>query len=326
MATNQPLIDVKIVPMYSTNGGSKPTGVIIIKNLWQLNQNQKRARMKIDKAELDRRVALSLDEKILWAKEVIVEFFAQFNGEVYLSFSGGKDSQVLLHIIRSLFPNVPAVFCDTGLEYPEIRDHVKTFENVIWMKPKMKFPDVIRAFGVAVASKEVAQKVSEILSTKSLKLFNKRMYGDAKGNGKLPIKWRTLLTAPFKVSGKCCDIFKKEPFKRYEKLTGRKPIQGTTAVGEGTLRTTAYMMTGCNSFEAGKEKSRPISIFTQENIWEYAERFGLTFAPVYYDRIVDDIEIKGVDRTGCIFCLFGIHLEPLSETQNNPSTTIQILH
>lgn len=280
--------------------------------------------MKIDRIELNRRMALSLDDKIQWAKEVIIEYFAQFNGEVYVSFSGGKDSQVLLHIVRSIFPNVPAVFCDTGLEYPEIRAHVKTFENVTWMKPKMKFPDVIRTFGVAVASKEIAQKVAEILTTKSLKLFNKRMYGDAKGNGKLPTKWRNLLTAPFKVSGKCCDIFKKEPFRRYQKLTGRKPIQGTKALGEGTLRTTAYMKSGCNSFEAGKEKCRAISIFTDANIWEYAERFGLKFAPVYYDRVVDGIEIKAVDRTGCIFCLFGIHLE--DKTEMNRFQKLKITH
>lgn len=264
--------------------------------------------MKISKEELNRRLSLSLDDKIQWAREVIIEFFAQFNGEVYISFSGGKDSQVLLHIARSMFPNIPAVFCDTGLEYPEIRAHVKKFDNVVWMKPKMKFPEVIRTFGFAVASKEVAQKVGELLTTKSLKLFNKRLYGDSKGNGKLPIKWRSLLTAPFKVSGKCCDIFKKEPFRRYERLTGRKPIQGTTTE-ESTLRVTSYMKTGCNSFEAGKEKSRPMSIWTETDVWEYAGRYGLRFAEVYYDRVVDGRLIKGSDRTGCQFCLFGIHLE-----------------
>lgn len=58
-------------------------------------------------------------------------YYPVINGE----FSGGKDSQVLLHIARSMFPNIPAVFCDTGLEYPEIRKHVQTFENVVWMKP-----------------------------------------------------------------------------------------------------------------------------------------------------------------------------------------------
>lgn len=261
--------------------------------------------MKVSKEELERRLALPLDEKILWAREVIVEFFAQFSGEVYISFSGGKDSQVLLHITRDLFPSVPAVFCDTGLEYPEIRAHVKTFDNVVWMKPKMKFPEVVKTFGFAVASKEIAQKVSELLTTKSLKLFKKRLFGDDKGNGKLPVKWRSLLTAPFKVSGKCCDIFKKEPFRRYEKLTGRKPIQGTN-VSESTLRKTSYRKSGCNSFEKGSERSRPLSIWTEKDVWDYAAMHNMKFAEVYYDRG----ELRALSRTGCMFCLFGIHLDP----------------
>lgn len=266
--------------------------------------------MKVTREEFNRRLALPLDEKVLWAREVIVEFFAQFGGEVYVSFSGGKDSEVLLHIVRSMFPNVPAVFCDTGLEYPEIRTHVKKFDNVVWMKPKMKFTDVVSQLGFAVASKEVAQKVAQLLSTKSLKLFLKRLYGDAKGNGKLPIKWRILLTSPFKVTDKCCEVFKKEPFRRYQKATGRKPMQGTKADGEGTLRTTSYMRTGCNSFETGKEKSRPISIFTDKDIWDYAAIHNIRFAEIYYDKIINGQLIKGADRTGCMFCLFGIHLEP----------------
>lgn len=281
--------------------------------------------MKVDREELNRRLALSLDDKILWAREVIVEFFAQFNGQIYVSFSGGKDSQVLLHIVRSIFPNVPAVFCDTGLEYPEIRKHVKTFDNVVWMKPKMKFPEVIKTFGFAVASKEVAQKVSQILSTKSLKLFNKRMYGDSKGNGKLPNKWRSLLTAPFKVSGKCCDIFKKEPFKRYEKLTGRKPIQGTN-VSESSLRLFSYLQTGCNSFEKGKEKSRPLSIFTDADVWNYAAMHSIKFAEVYYEREFDGVKVPGADRTGCQFCLFGIEQETEKTHTMNRFQRMKITH
>ena len=44
---------------------------------------------------------------------------------VYISFSGGKDSTVLLHIVRNLYPSIKAVFVDTGLEYPEVREFVK---------------------------------------------------------------------------------------------------------------------------------------------------------------------------------------------------------
>jgi len=54
---------------------------------------------------------------------------------VYVSFSGGLDSTVLLHIVRNyLYDDIPAVFADTGLEYPELVKFVKTFNNVTILK------------------------------------------------------------------------------------------------------------------------------------------------------------------------------------------------
>lgn len=78
---------------------------------------------------------------------------------VYVSFSGGKDSTVLLDIVRKMYPGIVAVFVDTGLEYPEIRDFVKTFDNVEWLKPKKTFRQVIEEFGYPVISKEVSDRV-----------------------------------------------------------------------------------------------------------------------------------------------------------------------
>jgi 3'-phosphoadenosine 5'-phosphosulfate sulfotransferase (PAPS reductase)/FAD synthetase len=78
---------------------------------------------------------------------------------VYVSFSGGKDSTVLLNIARNLYPNIKAVFVDTGLEYPEIREFVKTFDNVDWLRPKMNFRQVIEKYGYPFISKEVSECV-----------------------------------------------------------------------------------------------------------------------------------------------------------------------
>lgn len=106
---------------------------------------------------------------------------------MYISFSGGKDSTVLLDLVRSEYPNVKAVFVDTGLEYPEIRSFVKTFDNVEILKPKKNFKQVIQEYGYPFFSKENAQKIYEIKHTGSEILKHNRLHGDSKGNGKLAL-------------------------------------------------------------------------------------------------------------------------------------------
>lgn len=115
--------------------------------------------------DLKMRQALPLDVKVRMTQQRIREWINEFGVEgVYVSFSGGKDSTVLLHIVREMYPDVPAVFVDTGLEYPEIRDFVKTFDNVEWLKPKMNFKQVIEKYGYPFISKEVSGAVCETLS------------------------------------------------------------------------------------------------------------------------------------------------------------------
>lgn len=103
---------------------------------------------------------LPLDLKIRMTKSRIRDWINAYGEDgVYVSFSGGKDSTVLLDLVRQDYPNVPAVFMDTGLEYPEIRQFVKTFDNVEWLKPKMTFKQVIAKYGYPFISKEVCECV-----------------------------------------------------------------------------------------------------------------------------------------------------------------------
>lgn len=62
-----------------------------------------------------------LQHKIQVTTTRIIEWYEHYNGQVYVAFSGGKDSTVLLDIVRRIYPDVPAVFADTGLEFPEVR-------------------------------------------------------------------------------------------------------------------------------------------------------------------------------------------------------------
>ena len=110
--------------------------------------------------ELRQLQSLPLEIKVMKTKERIREWVNYYGVDgVYVSFSGGKDSTVLLHLVRECYPNVKAVFSDTGLEYPEIRNFVKTIENVDWVKPEMTFHKIVLEHGYPVFSKEISETI-----------------------------------------------------------------------------------------------------------------------------------------------------------------------
>ena len=259
------------------------------------------------------REALSLASKIILTRKRIKEYYRKLNGKVYVAFSGGRDSTVLLDIVRSVYPNVVAVFNDTGLEYPEIKQFVEATPNVIKLKPAKSFYQVIQEYGYPVISKENAQKIAEIRNTKSSKLRDKRMNGDSKGNGKLPEKWKFMLQAPFKISDRCCHILKKNPVKKFERETGLSGIVGTMA-SDSRLRKTSYLKSGCISY-GKRNMCQPISFWTQEDIKQYIKEKGLKISPIYS---------KGYESTGCIFCAFGCHT--FNKDKNNKFALMKHTH
>ena len=150
---------------------------------------------------MDKRNLLTatLEEKITKSKQLIFEWYHQFNGNVYVAFSGGKDSTVLLHLVRSMFQNVPAVFSNTGLEYPEIVSFVKSVDNVTIIRPKTSFKTVLETKGYPVVSKEQSLYIRQWCRAKSERQKNLRWNGTEKGNFKIAEKWKFLVNAPFKV-------------------------------------------------------------------------------------------------------------------------------
>ena len=110
------------------------------------------------KEDLRRFQAESLDDKIQRSFAKIAEWYSRFDNEVYVSFSGGKDSTVLADLCAKwcsiIGKTLYLVFVNTGLEYPEIQKHVKVFADYLRdkygievvleiLRPKMRFDEVI---------------------------------------------------------------------------------------------------------------------------------------------------------------------------------------
>lgn len=331
----------------------------------------------MNKEELKMLQSLPLEIKIAKSKLRIDEWVRYMGEEnVYVSFSGGKDSTVLLHLVRSLYPNVPAVFSNTGLEYPELvkfaqREIVEVEENksfddiskeydcsveqlkklndceniedievedkvrkvyiprrnLVMVRPEKTFRQVLTEEGYPVISKKTSRMLKDLQNPTEKNATTRKLYlseyalkngevTDIKNNSfKLAKKHRYLINAPFKISNKCCDHLKKNPIKKYEKETGRRPIIGTMA-NESKMREAVYLKSGCNVFDEKKGSCTPLGFWTEQDVLAYIKKFNLEYAEVYGD-IVEETNLlgettystTGEKRTGCIFCMYGIHLE-----------------
>lgn len=281
---------------------------------------------KFTASDLRQRQGLPLHAKIIMTQQHIRQWYDYWDGEVYLSFSGGKDSTVLRDLISktSGVYDVPSVFCDTGLEYPEVRKFATERADVV-IRPEMRFDEVIKTYGYPVISKEVAQRIYYAKKGSHWALMNVKGL-DNEGNS-TPWKdrykkWGFLVDAPFSVSHYCCDVMKKSPFKKYETATGRKKYVGTLAA-ESQLRRSQWYKVGCNAFDGKKARSAPMSFWTEQDVLQYIKENNLPIASVYGDVVPEEgqtvldlygketpkLTTTGCDRTGCMFCMFGCHLE-----------------
>lgn len=289
------------------------------------------------------------------------------DGQVYVSFSGGKDSTVVADLAARVCQangwTLYLLFVNTGLEYPEIQKFVKTYAE--WLRntyeievvldivrPKMRFDEVIKRYGYPVISKSVSNAIAGAKNSIRKGEYSLRLrllgvqpheYGGLTVNSKYDYEkaaadskfektnHRYLLDADFDSSDMCCYVMKKAPAKEYAKRTGRKPILGTMA-HESMIREKDWIKHGCNAFEKKNPSSQPISFWTNQDILHYLKKYSIPYCSVYGEIQVkpqedalegqidlidylgeyeaeDTLITTGCDRTGCIFCMFGCHLE-----------------
>jgi 3'-phosphoadenosine 5'-phosphosulfate sulfotransferase (PAPS reductase)/FAD synthetase len=249
----------------------------------------------------------------------IRDWYETWDGKVAVSYSGGKDSQVLLWLVRKIYPEVPAVFCNTGLEYPEIISMVKSTDNVVVMRPKIPFNKVIETHGYPLVSKKVARGVSVLRNPTGLNQNIVRLYSEGINRFGTPVngfkvanRWKFLVMAPFKISDKCCEIMKKEPMRRFERETGMVQYVGTLAE-DSKSREKIYLQHGCNAYDIKTPRSTPLGFWTEQDVLQCLKTYKIPHASVYgnieHNHQTGKLYHTGVKRTGCVFCSFGLHME-----------------
>lgn len=256
---------------------------------------------------------MNLDSKIIQTKYLIRETVMEFGlDKVYISYSGGKDSTVLSHIAKTMFPHILHLFANTTNEYPETIQHIKWEKekngtNLITVLPidakgnLWTFKKVVDTYGYPMFSKRVSNAIrtyQHALSERTKQ--NSQDYIDR--NFKKYEKYKEL-----PISDKCCDKLKKEPLRRKAKELGLQcSIIGILA-SESYQREKDWLEYGCNVFYERKDnQSRPLSFWNDDDIIEYIKRYDVKI-PKLYDM--------GYSRNGCMYCGFGVHLEPKGQNR-----------
>lgn len=298
----------------------------------------------IPKEAAKKLLALDLEDKEILTYEKLDQWYTAWNGKCYVSFSGGKDSTVLAYLAARYLSSfrVPPwglnlVFVNTGLEYPEIQKFVNEYTdwlrekfprvtvNLHRLRQKMNIRQVVAKYGYSIVSKEVAEYVRDARRNPS-GLRMKRLRGEAVRKDGQPSaynceKWEYLLYAPFVISSTCCAIMKKSPLKTYVHKTGQQATTATMAE-ESRLRMTNWLNTGCNAFDGKRPMGKPMSFWTEQDVLRFIVNRHIPIASVYGDIVASDgendyaetlidckLHCTGCQRTGCMFCAFGAHLE-----------------
>lgn len=108
---------------------------------------------------------------------------------------------------------------------------------------------------------------------------------------------------------------KKAPLNKFERQSGRHPITGVLAC-ESKLREQSWIKFGCNGFERQRPLSQPLAFWLEEDILRYLKMTGIPYAPIYGDIVESRkkngtpiLKTTGVSRSGCMYCMYGVHLE-----------------
>lgn len=284
---------------------------------------------RIDReAHYDEMVNLwGLEQKILYSKKKIEEFIKDMESkghkELVVAFSGGKDSTALLDLVYKVHKEIKSktqlvIGYATEITFKETMEYIRKIEQLYKLPleikaPKMAWKTILTEKGYPVKGKRFSVMINRLIQARTKNyltydafgLHNAAKYGprdkkeDVKKSVYYILRKHDLFyldkdMVDYVISEKCCDLVKGGLKK------DKRPTFIGTMAEESYLRKTKWLQNGCNVFTGDKFMSKPLSIWTEANVWEYESQTLIKkYNPMY----------EYYSRLGCVSCTFGTHLE-----------------
>lgn len=263
----------------------------------------------------------NLDAKITRAQERIEALYNDTEGKCYLSFSGGKDSTVILALIKqcedllTIPPGaIPAVFNDTGIELGATTEFVywvqeNWYSNVITIRHDKRdsFDWILKNKGKPIKSKLKSENLGKRQRNPDNPFYLKQLLGDDTGHYKSTMisdHDLHLIHPDFdiRIDNKCCQYLKKKPFDKWAKdhdvkgyMVGERAAEG----GARQLNMNARIRAGgtaCTRTKGNMIVKLPIVDWTDEDVDQFIKMYNIPLSKAY--------TLYGAERTGCIGCPF----------------------
>lgn len=269
-----------------------------------------------------------LDKHISDAMHRIERLYYETDGKCYLSFSGGKDSTIVLAVIKlceeiGTIPKnaIPAVFCDTKIELDATVDFVhwvkdNWYKNVQIIKTEKSFAQVIKEYGKPFRSKLRSCQLHYYKTNPELKTA-KSLYDEKYGYGKYRLANRDfhVLHSNFsiQISDKCCNEMKKKPFSKYVKDNGMIGYFSGMRMFEGGKREMIFQnrinsgdKRPCTHVSGGVTSVSPIFDWADDICEEFIQKYNVPLSRAYTEY--------GENRTGCFLCPYGLDVDKRLES------------
>lgn len=246
--------------------------------------------------------AQDLNFKIGWAKQRIVKALDELK-QPAVAFSAGKDSTVLLHLLRQYKPDIITIYGNTTIEFPECVKFARWLRDEWGLcfyeaRPDVTFWQVVEEYGWPLMGKTFG--VGGVAHKSSREQF----FDDLAARGELTGQYAIQAEVP--ISSACCAFLKERPSQRVQKELGVDGVFLGILAHESRQRMFNFLQYGEWYYPKSQKvwKCHPLAIWTDEDVWEYIRRFDVPYASLYdmgfyHEKTREWISHK---RNGCMFC------------------------